>query len=252
MNKRILIIIILIVTFLLIVFLSYLFKNDKAISKEDIKDFFPLCKGNQWVYLSTSVIYDSKSDKLIPTTSTFKKEIVEVTEIIRDKHYTVALVKESILYSTDKEEGLKEHCYFIIKENETKYYIASQRNNEKIIKKIKEDKEEPSSWLDKNTLLFLDLPLHKNKTYGAREEWHNKVRAWCNFVESVQEIDPRELEGFELPDMDIFKKYKVVYRTNPDFSITYFVPGIGEVEHVYIHNGSFIRRYVRLLEYKRK
>jgi len=251
MNKCVVFIVkIFIFTFLLIVFLSYLFKNDKAISED--KNFFPLTTENYWIYLSTSVRYDSRSEQLIPKTSTFKKEIVEVTEIIRDKqHYTVALVKETILYSTDKEE-LKDTFYFIIKEDERRYYVTSRRNNEEIIKKIKEEKE-PSGFLAQKARLFLDLPLYKCKTFGAKQDWHNKaVRAWCYFVESVEEIDARELEGVELPDMDIFKKYKVVYRTNPDYSITYFVPGIGEVEHIYIHNGSFIRRYVRLLEYKRR
>ena len=95
--------------------------------------------------------------------------------------------------------------------------------------------------------LILQLPLHTGELFGRDPaERRDTFYAW--FVEVAEPVPPsvrRLLPG--ITD----SLYSVVYRTNPDYTLVGFVPGLGVAHYVYSHHGTTAETEAWLVAFQR-
>ena len=94
--------------------------------------------------------------------------------------------------------------------------------------------------------LVLQLPLRTGQLFGRDpNERRDTFYAW--FVEATEPVPPavRRLHAGSGDSL-----YSVVYRTNPDFTLVGFVPGLGVAHYVYSHHGTTAEADAWLVAYR--
>lgn len=202
------------------------FSYDK-ISDDDLP-YFDI--GNYWVYETKQQSFDYPSYTKEYTESLYKSEVVDV---IKNDELKASLISS---FPCTKDTNcsntsiLKDNKYYSFSGNKIFY---SLKNNQD----IEINYDYPRIVLPIKNLNINDKwPLDK---YDAADMEARNDNKYCSHVEDII-------------NMNLYKKYIISYFTLPDQDRTEIVPGIGIVQTHYVHHGSIIESYSRLIDYKVK
>jgi hypothetical protein len=95
--------------------------------------------------------------------------------------------------------------------------------------------------------LILELPLHTGDLFG-RDPADRRDTFYAWFVEAAEPVPP-SVRGL-VPSLGD-SLYSVVYRTNPDYTLVGFVPGLGVAHYVYSHHGTTAEAEAWLVAFRR-
>ena len=209
-------------------------------------DYFPLAKGNYWVYQGESkfLVKNPVTEKNEPKTEalTWKMEVVDTTT--RDGVFA-ALIKgfpsDLAWYEPGKERG----DYLIVRVGTATYYRFFDKAALDAWAKIKDETQSLDD-LDGKGELFLDAPLVDGKVFGGT--FHDLARGrYCWVVEGAAGFDPKRFPA--AGKLVEHRDFNLTYRTSPEHTFIDFVPGLGIVGYSYAHHGTLAETDLVLVEF---
>ena len=207
-------------------------------------DYFPLEKGNYWVYRGETkfLVKNPATEKNEPKTEvlTWKMEVVDTAE---RQLLFAALIKGAPYDLSWYEPGKTRGDYLIVRVGTATYYLLS---GEAALAAWAKIKDETNNLEDLGGELFLDAPLMDGKVFGG--DFANLARGrYCWVVQSERSFDPHRFPVAGKIANPV--NYTLRYSTNPDHQIVDFVPSIGIVGFQYVHHGTLSETDLGLIEF---
>lgn len=213
-------------------------------------DYFPLQKGNYWIYRGkTKYLVPNKDESQNSGHNEPKSEILtwkmEVVDTKEGANFFAALIKgmpdDLSWYVPNRPRG----DYLILRVGSSTYYIYTGKKA-LTAWSILSDKEQKLNTLDEGEIM-LDGPLVQGKVFGG--DFLNRVTGtrYCWNVESENSFDLKSFHNAS--QLNNPREFSCVYRTNPDHTIMNFVPGIGITGYVYVHHGTLSEADLKLIEF---
>ena len=149
-------------------------------------------------------------------------------------------VKDLVWFDGDRRPG----DYIIVQIGASHYHLLwDTPDNPNIWQKLTHDPSELASQLCGGNL-FLEAPLLTGAIFG---DFDKTSRAqYCSVVLDEHPFNRRGIHGVR--SERVRKEFNIRYWTNPDDSVTSFVPGLGVTEYVYRHHGTTANCDVKLVE----
>ncbi len=211
---------------------------------EDNSAYFPLSKGNYWIY-SGEVKWWQKNDATgkhedQSKTLTWKMEVIDTAS--RGLVFA-ALIKgfpyDLCWYEPDKERG----DYLIVRVGTGQYHLFSGKAVKGVWDKIKNPEGSLFELVNEDSLI-LDVPLIVGKLFGDYAQ--TTTGRYCWVVEGESAYTDKVKGAPALKDGRVFT---MTYRTSPDFQSVAFVPGLGIVHYQYHHHGTTAECDMQLIEF---
>ncbi len=213
---------------------------------ENSGDYFPLEKGNFWIYRGevSWVQRNPATDEneIKKQTLTWKMEVVDTA---RRGKYFGALIKGMPNDLAWYEPGKSRGDYMILREGRTKYFLLSGDNAKTAFAKL-QSKNEPLDKLVVTDDIILDLPLTVDKTFGGDPAYPDR-RRYCWVVEGAE--DPFDNSTVKGAPSEAKREFFLTYRTGPDHQFLDFVPNLGIVNYTYGHHGTVSECDMTLVEF---
>ena len=215
---------------------------------EQEADYFPLTKGNYWIYQGETkfLVNNPVSKQNEPKTEvlTIKMEVVDTAE---GGNYFAALIKGMPSDLAWYEPGKPRGDYLILRVGSATYYKYTGERALKAWQALQENDLEKLETPEMYRESLIDAPLMVGKVYDG--DFLNRVRGtrYCMDVESVAPFDTKpypNASGLKNPVV-----FLCAYRTSPDHSIISFVPGLGITGYVYKHHGTLAETDLKLIEF---
>jgi len=236
-------------------------------SKESQAEWFPLSKGNYWVY--KGIVKWQSSDSLdnivvMEDTITFDMKVIDKVNVGEVNVY--ALKGFPFLLYGYKPSDEKD-TFYVAQKGFNKYYEVNVKTYslaKKIMVASKNNSSEKSEaetiahtlatlqlkkFLD-DDYLFLDFPLTAGKKIGSQSSVDREDNMNCWFVKDSVKTDINNIKG--LPVLNGIDKYILAYKTLQEGVEYDFVPGIGITRFRFKHMGTGSECDVRLIEYSSK
>lgn len=220
-----------------------------ALPQEDgpPNEYFPLIKGSYSIYSAQVEWTEGDSSKgnvqVRRAEITWKSEMVDVFERGRIRAARIrGFVYDLAWYEPSKPPG-----DYVILQVGTNHYHVIQGNTEEMWNRIVTSNG--FSYLEELCAdnLMLEVPLAVGAVFGDFTE--TPRGAYCNLVTDEHTFDPGSVKGALL--LPSAKEFLIRYWTNPDHSITGFVPGLGVTSFVYRHHGTVANCQAKLIEVHR-
>jgi|GEM_PF-1101098 len=219
-------------------------------------DYFPLEKGNYWIYRGeTKFLVPKKNateeEKQKGIANEGKSEVLtwrmEVVDTATRDGLFAALIKGAPFDLSWYEPGKVRGDYLIVRVGTATYYLLSGQAALDAWARVK-DETQSLAELDKSGELFLDAPLMEGKVFGG--DFVNLAQGrYCWQVESERAFNPKRFPA--AGKLEGARDFTLVYRTNPDHQILDFVPGLGIVGFQYVHHGTLSETDLGLIEFGR-
>ena len=211
-------------------------------------DYFPLEKGNFWIYRGETKFLRKNPDtgKSEPKAEvlTWKMEVVDT--ITRD-HLFAALIKGAPFDLSWYEPGKVRGDHLIVRAGTATFYFFTGKEALEAWSKIKDESQSLFD-LEKGGELLIDAPLVEGKVYGG--ELGNMARGrYCWLVEGEREFNPKRFPA--AGKLVNPRDFTLAYRTSPDHQIIDFVPGLGIVGFQYVHHGTLSETDLGLIEFQK-
>ena len=211
-----------------------------------VPDYFPLQKGNYWIYRGETkfLVRKAGSNENVPKSEvlTWKMEVADTFTYDR---LFAALIKGAPFdldwYEPDRPRG----DYLILRVGATAYYLYSGDKAKNAWKNLHGDSPD-FGMLEKEGDLILDTPLLVGKVWGS-ELMHRSHGRYCWLVEGEHDFNPKNFPSAGV--VANTKDYTLAYRTSPDHQILDFVPGLGIVGYEYVHHGTLAETRLCLIEF---
>ncbi|HNV71568.1 MAG TPA: hypothetical protein PKO06_17825 [Candidatus Ozemobacteraceae bacterium] len=203
-------------------------------------EFFPLEKGNMWVY-EGPVTWTPAGGKSTTATLTVTMEVLETIE--RD-HVFAALVSGYPGDTAMYDPGEAREPSLIVRVGPVWYYLISGRDRISSITKRLRDQDDVLFDLVQPGDLWLMSPLIPGCLYGEADQITRTDRSYCWQVEAVEEAN---LETYLPQTKTSGRKYRLANRVSSSYEQLDFVPGVGVVEYAYVHHGTPFESHLRLL-----
>lgn len=234
----------------LIVFCFMIFSSSLASygnqSTYSSETYFPLQKGNYWIYQGKTSWTLPNSNKTKTKVLTWKMEVIDTC---KRGHLFAALLKghpeDLAWYEADKKRG----DYLILRIGSSSYHLIHS-GARKFFQRLKNPKDglfDITKIIGEDTL-FIEAPLVAGKIYGEWEQVVNRGNAYCWQVLS-EGIAPRsKIKGVSA---DPRMSFRLTFQTNPDHQTLDFVPTLGIVYYEYVHHGTVSETYLKLIKFGR-
>jgi len=209
-------------------------------------DYFPLVKGNYWVYRGETkfLVRNPATEKNEPKTEVLTWRM-EVVDTITHNLLFAALIKGAPHDLAWYEPGKARGDYLIVRVGTATYYLYSGETALEAWAKIKDETQSLVD-LDDTGELFLDAPLMDGKVFGG--DFHNLLRGrYCWVVEGETPFNPKRFPA--AGKLVNPRDFTLTYRTNPDHVFIDFVPGLGIVGYQYGHHGTLSETNLALIEF---
>lgn len=208
-------------------------------------DYFPLEKGNFWVYRGETkfLIKSPVTGKNEPKTEVLTCRMEVVDTATRGLLFA-ALIKGAPFDLSWYEPGREPGDYLIVRVGTAAYYLFSGDSARNAWAKIKDG--ESLDELDKGGELLIDAPLMEGKVYGG--DFNALLRGrYCWLVEGERDFNPKRFPA--AGKIDNPRDFTLAYRTTPDHQVIDFVPGLGIVGFQYMHHGTLAETDLGLIEF---
>ena len=209
---------------------------------ETIASLFPMEAGTYWIYKGriewTPV---GKHQKVKSKTLTWQ---MTIHDVIESAECRVALVSGFPGDVAWYEEGMLPQ-YRLLAQDDKCVYLKSYQNRDEAVAAAKAIEAGIQNCISH---CIMEFPLTKGKKYDVVDE--NRSDTWYAWY--VEKIDKVNLKVKGYANQRPVKRFRLVYRTNPDHTIMEFVPGLGITRFLYQHHGTVAFEDLRLIEHGRK
>ena len=231
--------------------------NEK--NNNDFLNFFPLKKGNYWIYNGEVKWTKDNSSEVIEKEINWKIDVIDEKEIasppkrLRDNDLIKNPIKAFLVngYFSDLLEynpNLKKSYKTIIIDDYSKYYLI---NGREFFDQINQKGNEVFSEISESELI-LDLPLNDNKKFNCQESSFDSSKEsnkYCYYVASKRGAD---LMIYKERLVKYPMEYEIIYETLPDREKINYISGVGISKYVYYHKGTVLEIDLNLVDYKLK
>ena len=201
-------------------------KNKKESNKQN--QYFPLNKGNQWVYEASIKYHQKETDSLMEQKIEWT---MEVTDTLHRGKNIAAIIKG---FPTDLVwfEGTALRGDYILLQDSNKIYLNNMVSKDSLVSRFRDMKDSLTDLKYNGDILF-DFPLKLHKTWGAEEDMPARSDSMYEWVVKKESTDTSAAE--------------IQYMTNPDHSIFQFQPNIGITGYYFEHHGTVMELRMKLV-----
>jgi hypothetical protein len=244
---------------------EYDYKETTNWEVSQAREYFPLSKGNYWIYSGEYEGYSAKQDKYYTKNFEFKIKVKdeikkgEVSLFILNNYFQdLASVLESY-YDSSSDSELKNKNKIKLKESDcglllvaNKLFYISNENLPKVKQALLskslsiDEPESEKSILDFSSLLF-EFPLFKGQRFG---DFYSITRSDLSYMWYVN--DKRNVEILNNNTFETVPIYQLVYNTILDNKEIKFRPYVGVLSYFSSHHGVTGNLSLELKEYEVK
>ncbi len=220
-------------------YLEYVYFLDipRPFSLEQSYQYYPIGKGNKWVYSGIAEMQTANSGEDI-VTKKFDDYTFTVTEAVENKGLLGArvLVENDPINSLEGTLEAREELW-LMKGGEL-YVVREAEKLEQYWKEIQNEQY----YIDSDILHSLKwtFPLYKGKQLGG----YSGLRSDDAYAYLI--TDEKKISSSTIGQKECFKR---VSDTLPDYEESWFCLGIGLVEYSYTHRGSVLNIWFTLSDY---